>query len=102
MDKDKRPIDGQSYRFSKKRTRIDQLGPESDTSEEEQKPPKKKTGVVFLRCQPSQKQVQFNDETETTHLPLTAFTREEDIHPSFSSVAPISLSVTVNMGPSET
>ena len=58
--------------------------------------------MVFLRCQPLQKQVQFNDETETTNLPLTAFTREEDIHPIFSSVTPTSHSVTVSLGPFET
>ena len=36
MDKDKRPIDGQSYKFSKKRTKIDQFGSDSETSGEEQ------------------------------------------------------------------
>ena len=68
------------------------------TSEEEQKPLKKKINV-FLRCQPSHEQVQFVEDSDSTNIPLTAFTREEDIHPIFSSVTPTSHSVTVSLGP---
>ena len=42
------------------------------TSEEEQKPLKKKPGMVFLRCQSPYKQVQFETEQVDTQAPLTA------------------------------
>lgn len=57
------------------------------TSEEEQKPLKKKPGMhVFLRCLSPTKQVQFQIEQINEPTPLTAFTREEDIYPIFPSL----------------